>query len=358
MFNMTVSNPIPVTILTGFLGAGKTTLLNHVLKSEHGLRVAVLVNDFGAVNIDAQLVVEAREEDTIELSNGCICCTIRGDLIAALVKLTQREIPPEYIIIEASGVSDPLEIAMVFRQPALSQLIIVDAVLAVIDAEQILTLERQNEAMAVLQVGSADIVVINKIDLVTADERATVEKWVHKIMPKARILGTTYGRVPMELLLGQGTFSYEKLVERDSADVHVHAEGETHDHDHHHHDHSLIFSTWHWESSELLSLRAVRRVVDSLPKTVYRAKGILYLLDDPDTMGILQVVGKRASITWGRKWGNTAPISQIVVIAEHGGLDTPLLHAQFEATIAKNAPKSDIGKLADMALGWLRGKKE
>ena len=355
---MSLQNPIPVTILTGFLGAGKTTLLNHVLNSPHGLRVAVLVNDFGAINIDAQLVVEAREEDTIELSNGCICCTIRGDLIAALVNLTQREIPPEAIIIEASGVSDPLEIAMVFRQPALSQLIMVDAVLAVVDAEQILTLERQNETMAVLQVGSADIVVINKVDLVTADELAKVRAWVHRIMPKARLLETTHGRVPMELLLGQGTFSYDKIANRASSDIHVHAEGEIHDHEHHHHDHSLIFSTWSWQSTELLSLRAVRRVVDNLPKTMYRAKGVLYLVDDPTMMGILQVVGKRASITWGRTWGDSTPISQIVVIAEHGGLDADMLQAQFEGTIAKNAPKSDIGKLADMALGWLRGKKE
>ncbi|MCU0482239.1 MAG: GTP-binding protein [Anaerolineae bacterium] len=355
---MSPQNPIPVTILTGFLGAGKTTLLNFVLQSNHGLRVAVLVNDFGSVNIDAQLVVEAREEDTIELSNGCICCTIRGDLIAALVKITQREIPPDHIIIEASGVSDPLEIAMVFRQPALSQLIMVDAVLTVIDAEQILTLERQNETMAVLQVGSADIVVINKVDLVGEDDLQKVRAWVRKIIPNARLLETTFGRVPMELLLGQGTFSYEKLAHRDAIDVHVHAEGEHHDHDHHHHDHSLIFSTWSWQSADLLSLRAVRRLVDSLPKTVYRAKGFLYLLDDPDTMGILQVVGKRASITWGRKWGDATPISQIVVIAEHGGIDPHMFQAQFDATIAKNAPKSDISKLADMALGWLRGKKD
>lgn len=355
---MNDANPIPVTILTGFLGAGKTTLLNFVLQSNHGLRVAVLVNDFGAVNIDAQLVVEAREEDTIELSNGCICCTIRGDLIAALVKLTQRDNPPDHIIIEASGVSDPLEIAMVFRQPALSQLISVDAVLTVIDAEQILTLERQNETMAVLQVGSADIVVINKVDLVAEDDLKRVRAWVRKIIPNARLLETTFGRVPMELLLGQGTFSYEKLAQREAIEVHVHPEGDHHDHDHPHHDHSLIFSTWSWQSTDLLSLRAVRRLVDSLPKTVYRAKGFLYLLDDPDTMGILQVVGKRASITWGRKWGNATPITQIVVIAEHGGIDPHMLQAQFDATIAKNAPKSDIGKLADMALGWLRGKKE
>lgn len=352
---MSQQNPIPVTILTGFLGAGKTTLLNHVLNSPHGLRVAVLVNDFGAVNIDAQLVVEARQEDTIELSNGCICCTIRGDLIAALVKLTQRDNPPEAILIEASGVSDPLEIAMVFRQPALSQLIMVDAVLAVVDAEQILTLERQNEMMAVLQVGSADIVVVNKVDLVTADELEKVRKWVHRVMPKARLLETTYGRVPMELLLGQGTFSYDKIANRSSSDIHVHAQGDHHDHPHH--DHSLIFSTWSWQSPELLSLRGVRRVIDQLPKTVYRTKGILYLVDDPTTMGILQVVGKRAALSWGRKWGDATPISQVVMIAEYGGLDADMLQAQFDGALAKYAPKSDIGRLADLALGWLRGKK-
>lgn len=346
--------PIPLTILTGFLGAGKTTLLNNILHAEHGLRVAVVVNDFGAINIDSQLVVDVND-DTIELSNGCICCTIRGDLLNAMVGVAKRDNPPEYIIIEASGVSDPLEIAMTFKQPALQSLIQVDSVLTIVDVEQIRSLERENETLAVLQVGAADIVVANKVDLVSQDELEAVKQWIRSIIPQARILEAAHGRVPLELILGVGKFDPARLVREGQQEIHVHAVGGQHDHDHDHaQDHTLVFSTWSWTTEQPLSFKALKRTVAKLPANIFRAKGIVNLVDDPAHVGVLQVVGKRANFSKDRPWGERRPYSQIVVIGEHDTLDGADLQRRFEACIAENAG-SGLERITNTVLSWIRG---
>jgi G3E family GTPase len=352
---MSVSSPvtpIPLTIITGFLGAGKTTLLNRILRAEHGLRIAVLVNDFGAVNIDSQLVVGV-EGDTVSLSNGCICCTIRGDFVKAVLGVLERPEPPEYIIVETSGVSDPLEVAMTFQY--MNQLRI-DSILSVIDAEQFRAIDPQYEVLAFNQVGIADILIVNKVDLVSAAELAHLRAYVADVAPRARVFETTYADVPLPLLLGVGMFDLARLPARAAQDVHVH--GDDHDHDHAHPDHSLVFSTWHWRSDEPLSYRALRRFVDDLPPSIYRAKGIFFLADSPERRAVLHVVGRRAELTpQGEAWGSDTPTSQCVVIGTAGGVDGAALQARLDACLAKHAPRSELERLTDGVIGWLRRRK-
>jgi G3E family GTPase len=346
---------IPLTILAGFLGSGKTTLLNNILRADHGVRIAVLVNDFGAINIDSQLIVGV-EGDTISLSNGCICCSIRGDLIEATEKLLARPDLPEYIIIETSGVSDPAQVAHTFTHTALARRVRLDSVLTVIDAEQIGTLKDEHALLALDQVGIADIVIVNKVDLVNDDERAAVRAWIHEISPRARILETTYGDVPMPLVLGVGAFDPARLDTRTPREVHVHG-GEAHDHDHPH-DHTLVFSTWYWQSEQPVSLKALKRLVNDLPESIYRAKGVFHLADQPDKRAVFQMVGKRASLVLtDGGWGDAVPHSQVVVIAAHDGFAPDALQAQFEACLAANAHPSELEKITGGVMNWLRGRR-
>jgi G3E family GTPase len=319
MTELTLPAPIPVTVIGGFLGAGKTTLLNYVLSENHGVRAAVLVNDFGAINIDAKLVVGV-EGETINLANGCVCCTVRDDLISACLGLLQRAEPPELVIIETSGVSDPVQVANTFLMPELQSLLVLNSILAVVDAEQFPLLLKEEAALARLQIEAADMVVLNKVDLVSNKDLSIVKNEIRKIAPGSRAIAARYGRVPMELLLGS-----MRCDEKSSQPI---ASLGHYDRAHGHH-----FSTWHWTCDRPLSLPRLRSVFETLPETVYRAKGIVNIEELPDYRIILQMVGKRSKLIDSGLWGSEPARSEIVLIGAPDGIDTDNLKNAFVACV-------------------------
>ena len=346
-------NPTPLTLITGFLGAGKTTLLNQMLNGDHGLRVAVLVNDFGAINIDAKLIVGV-EGEAVSLSNGCICCTIRGDLLDAVESLLNRENPPEYIIIEASGVSDPSQVVYTFIKSPLKDRVQIDAILTLVDAEQFQSLDKQNQRLANDQIRAADIVILNKVDLVARDQLDSAKRQIQQLVPQARILETIQAQVPLNVVVGIGKYDMSRLPES-STDIHVHEADEQHDH-HHSHDHSLAFTTWHWTSSTALSLQKLRRVIENLPREIYRAKGVIFLHEVPEQQGILQIVGRRVSLTMGNSWDDKTPHSEIVFIGSEHAINSDELGAKLENCVVNTTQKSDSDLGIGTVLKWLRLK--
>ena len=241
----------PVTVLTGFLGAGKTTLLNRILNGDHGMKVGVLVNDFGSINIDADLVVDV-DSDVISLANGCVCCSIRDDLSEALIQIIERPERPEYIVLEASGVAEPTGIALTFvDDDSLIDRVRLDSIICVVDAEQVFAAPEQME-LKIWQVATADMLILNKTDLVGREQIERVRGWLDDHLHRYRLLEARRCDVPLEVLLGVGRF-HPGHLEPDRAD---HSPGCTdpgRGHERHAgHDHR--FESWSYETDRPFSL--------------------------------------------------------------------------------------------------------
>ena len=219
---------LPVTIITGFLGSGKTTLLNHILTNQAGIKTAVLVNEFGEIGIDNELIV-ATDNNTIELSNGCICCTINRDLLDAVYKVLERPDKSDYLIVETTGVADPLPVALTFLGTELRDLTRLDSIVTLVDCENF-SLDLFNSEAAYSQIAYGDIILLNKTDLVDEADVDALEVRIRDIKNDARILRTQQSQVPLPLVLSVGLFESDKYF--DAAD-----RSSTHDHDHHDHDH-------------------------------------------------------------------------------------------------------------------------
>ena len=328
---------VPMTILTGFLGAGKTTLLNRILTGDHGLRIGVLVNDFGAINIDAEFVVGV-DGNMISLANGCVCCQIRDDLTESVTALLARPETVEYILLEASGVADPAGIFMTFSDPGLRDRIRLDSVTCVIDADQVFAHPEYPPLLdlKLRQVGFADMLILNKVGLAGPGQVEKVKAWLDDHFSRLRIVETDYCQVPNQILLGVGRFDPAR------AGLNAHAAEQNctdpacHD-DHHGRDHAKAFSTWSYETDQPLALEALRETLRKLPGTIYRAKGVIHTADVPQRRAVLQVAGRRVDISIQEEWGHRAPRTRIVAIGAAGGIDASLLESTFASCISPAA---------------------
>ena len=290
---------LPVTIITGFLGSGKTTLLNSILRQLPNGRVAVLVNEFGDINIDSQLLI-AVEEDVIELTNGCICCTINNNLSEAVFRILAHRDRIDYLIVETTGVADPLPIAATFLATELWCFTRVDAILTVVDAEAF-TPEHFKSDAAFFQISYSDMILLNKTDLVTEAALEALERQLQTIKPNPRILRMTYGQVPLPLILDVQLYDPNQAeLDQGKPTTHIQNDG---------------FMAVSFESDRPLSLRKFQQFLDyQLPKEVFRGKGILRIEDSPDRH-LFQLSGKRVNID-SSDW-NTPPKTQLVWIGRN-----------------------------------------
>jgi G3E family GTPase len=227
---------IPVTVLTGYLGAGKTTLLNRILSEPHGKKYAVIVNEFGEEGIDGALVVGA-DEEVFEMNNGCICCTVRGDLIRVISGLMKRAANFDGILIETTGLADPGPVAQTFfADEDIAAKAKIDSIVTVVDAKH-LPLRLKDSKEAEEQIAFADVILLNKADLVSSDELVQIEAAIRGINRFAKIVRTTKCEVPLHQVLGLGSFDLAEILKREP-DFLKAEEQDHHSHDHHNHDHT------------------------------------------------------------------------------------------------------------------------
>ena len=335
-----------VTILTGYLGAGKTTLLNALLRETHE-PLGVIVNDFGAVNVDASLVAGHTTLDgEVSLQNGCICCTIRGDLLAALLRLRRRERPPGHVVIEASGVSDPASIIGTISTPRLSKHLALAAVVGCVDPTTFAGLTGGDADVASGQLRVCDLLVSTKQDVATPEELTATHERLASLAPGVRVVSSSRGQAPTALILNAASLWSEARVAamRPQPDPHVHEAGHRLGHHHHHHHHHHAYETWTFDAEDPLSVHALRRALARLPAAVFRAKGWVHVAEDPKTRLLVQVVGGRAELRCVGDWNdwNQRPRSQLVFLGREGALDPPALQRLLEACRSDGRPCAEL----------------
>lgn len=365
---------VPITLLTGYLGAGKTTLINHILTNQQGYKVAVIVNDIGEVNIDARLiqkggVVTEKDDSLVALSNGCICCTLKVDLMQQIVDIIKLN-TFDYILIEASGICEPIPIAQTItvlsestQEYGLPKICRLDNVISVVDSVRLATefgcgdnlVDNDNiddediENLIIQQIEFCNIIILNKVDEVSREELAKVKAIIKKLQPKAEIIEANYGVVPVEKLLNTNLFNFEeaatsagwleelnKDVEEDSYEHHHNSEGDNdecnneHDHEnenhgghHHHHYHNHESETEEYGISSFVYYRRqsfnrdkFERFANELPRNIIRCKGLVWFKDEPEMSYIFEQAGKQVYLSEGGEWFAVAPKDELEQILE------------------------------------------
>ncbi len=341
---MLTINKIPVLLLTGYLGSGKTTLLNRILTNTKGIRFAVIVNDIGEVNIDASLiqqggVVSQNDDSLVALQNGCICCSLKMDLISQLHDLAAQK-AYDYIVIEASGICEPAPIAQTLcsyaemvPQFAQDGLPVLDCICAVVDALRLrdefdggdtlahyVPKEEDLEALVIEQIEFCNLILLNKAAEVTADELAHIKSIIRAIQPKAEIIETNYCDVDLDKLLNTHLFDFDRTATsatwiQEVEDAHHHHHDEHHHHDHEGHDHLAEFGidTYVYYARKPFDLGLFDEFVAAhWPKNVLRCKGMCYFAEEYDMCYLFEQAGKQFNLRKAGEWFATMPKEELM----------------------------------------------
>jgi len=296
---------IPATIICGFLGAGKSTLVNRLLREPAGERLGILVNDFGAINIDKDLI-KVESNGQVELTNGCVCCSIQDDLASGLLMLARGAPAFTRVVLECSGVSHPAGVLGVFDQPAVSALFHVDGLFCLIDCASFDDLDFQSGELAIDQAAYADVVLLNKADLAGAATVARVARTLHGAQPFMRQVTAAHADVPLDVLFGPRPTAAERPMPADRASA----------------DHGDLYSSFACAWDRPLAVSDFARLSVALPPGILRAKGILNVADPASgesRRGVFHLVGKRSSLTL--QDDPAPPLSQLVMIGRKGAID-------------------------------------
>jgi G3E family GTPase len=304
---------LPVTIIAGFLGSGKTTLLNHILANQQDLQIGVIVNEIGEVGIDNELII-ATDDDMVQLSNGCICCSINNDLVDAVFRVLQRAEKVDYLVVECTGLADPLPIVLTFLRTEFRELVRVDSIVTIADADGF-SLDLFASTAARNQLRYADTILLNKCDLASADRLCSIEDEIRAIQEGARIVRTTRCQVPLPLILGIGSSEADRHASDRIDCDHAHLTNDG-------------FEAFSFEAERPFTADKFQRFLERLSDNVFRAKGVLWIAES-EKRHVFHLVGQRFTLDESRWPGPMR--NRLVLIGRN--LDTRRLRDELEGCL-------------------------